>query len=499
MRQLLLHLRPADANQRLFLGFAALLLLGGGLAGWRQQPALLLPALAVPLLLVALVRWQWLYYGLFLTLPFSHEFGLPGGLQMDVPSEPLMLSLLVCVPLALRLGPGGWRQLAPREWRHPLLLLPLLLLAWAALDTCFSVDKLRSVKYLLAKCWYLTPFLLGSLLVLRRPADFWRLAACYVGGAVASLLWVLPRQASVHFSFAQVNWPIQPFYRNHVIYATTLALLLPLAAGLAAQAAGRPRRWLWRGAAALLLGGLVLSYTRASWLSLPVAGLAYGIMRLRLMRPVLLGLALAVAGATAYFVHEANFMRFRPDFTQTVWHGGDLAAHLRSTYKLRDVSGMERVYRWVAAARMVADKPFTGSGPSTFNPTYKRYTVSSFRTYVSANHEGSTVHNYFLMQLAEQGIPAFVLFCLLVGTALLTAERLYHATRPYPELHRVALAASLSLIIILFHLTLNELVENDKIGSVFFVSLAVLIRCGTWLKEAQASEASAARPLAGQA
>ena len=119
MRQLLLHLRPADANQRLFLGFAALLLLGGGLAGWRQQPALLLPALAVPLLLVALVRWQWLYYGLFLTLPFSHEFGLPGGLQMDVPSEPLMLSLLVCVPLALRLGPGGWRQLAPPRVAPP--------------------------------------------------------------------------------------------------------------------------------------------------------------------------------------------------------------------------------------------------------------------------------------------------------------------------------------------------------------------------------------------
>ncbi|QKG56934.1 O-antigen ligase family protein [Hymenobacter sp. BRD128] len=242
-----------------------------------------------------------------------------------------------------------------------------------------------------------------------------------------------------------------------------------------------------------------MSYTRASWLSLPEAALVYWVMRLRLTRVLLLGVALGVAGATVYFVSNENFMRFRPNFEKTIWHGGNLAAHLQSTYKFQDVSGMERVYRWVAAARMIADKPLTGSGPSTFNPTYKRYTVSSFRTYVSANHEGSTAHNYFLLQLAEQGIPAFALFCLLVGTTLLTAERLYHATRPYPELHRVVLVVSLSFVIILSHLFLNELVENDKVGSIFFVTLAMLIRCGTWLEEAQATEVSAARQLTGQA
>jgi O-antigen ligase len=497
MNQLLLRLRPADASQRLFLGFVALLVLGGVLAAGLRQPALLLPALAVPALVLALTRWQWLYYGLFLTLAFSHEFSLPGGLKMDVPSEPLMLALLGCAPLALLLGPGGLRQLAPREWRHPLLVLPLMLLAWAALDTYFSVDKVKSVKYLLAKCWYLAPFLLGSLLVLRRPADFWRLAACYVGGVVASLFWVLPRQASVNFSFAKTNWPIQPFYTNHVIYATTLALLLPFAVGLAAQAATPARRRLWLGAALLLFVGLILSYTRASWLSIPVAGMLYWVMRLRLTRVLLLGVSLAVAGATIYFVSNENFMRFRPDFEKTIWHGGNLAAHLQSTYKFQDVSGMERVYRWVAAARMIADKPLTGSGPSTFNPTYKRYTVSSFRTYVSANHEGSTAHNYFLLQLAEQGAPAFLLFCILVGTALLTAERLYHATRHRPELHRVVLVVSMSFVIILSHLFLNELVENDKVGSIFFVTLAMLIRSGTWLEE-ELSEPLAARKLPGQ-
>jgi O-antigen ligase len=481
MRQLLLRLRPADASQWVFIGFVGLLLTGGALAIQRQQSTLVLPALAVLGLGLLLTRWQWLYYALFLTLPFSREIELSSGLSLDVPSEPLMLALLGCVPLALLLGPGSLSQLPRREWRHPLLVLPLVMLAWAALDIYFSTNTVKSFKYVLAKCWYLVPFLLGSLLLLRRPADFWRLAACYVAAAVVSLAWVLPRHAGIGFSFARVNWAIQPFYLNHVIYATTLALLLPLAGGLAAQAPTPTRRRWWLAAGAVLLFGLITSYTRASWLSLPVAGIFYWVLRLRLTRVVLLGVALAAAGSAAYFVSSSNFMRFAPDYEKTIWHGGNLAAHLESTYKFQDVSGMERVYRWVAAARMIADKPLVGSGPATFYPEYKRYTVSGFRTYVSNNLEHSTAHNYFLLLLAEQGVPGFVLFCALVATALLTAERLYHASAQRPDVHRVVLAVSLSLVIILCHLFLNELVEVDKIGSVFFVALAMLIRSGTWL------------------
>ena len=174
-----------------------------------------------------------------------------------------------------------------------------------------------------------------------------------------------------------------------------------------------------------------------------MAGIFYVVLRLRLTRVVLVGVGLSVAGAATYFVSGDNFMRFAPDYEKTIWHGGNLQAHLESTYKLEDVSGMERVYRWVAAARMVADKPLVGSGPATFYPEYKRYTVSSFRTYVSQNFEQSTTHNYFLLTLAEQGIPGFLLLCALAATALLTAERLYHASAGRPEVRRVVLGREL--------------------------------------------------------
>jgi len=157
----LLRLRQVlDGPQWLFVGFVGLLLLGGAAAALAHQPALLLPALLAVGLLLALVEWRWVYYALFAVLPFSQEIGLFGGLSMDVPSEPLMLVLTACVGLALLLRQG---TLPRREWGHPLFIILALMLVWTAVDTVFSVDYTKSLKYLLAKVWYLVPFVLGTL------------------------------------------------------------------------------------------------------------------------------------------------------------------------------------------------------------------------------------------------------------------------------------------------------------------------------------------------
>jgi O-antigen ligase len=204
------------------------------------------------------------------------------------------------------------------------------------------------------------------------------------------------------------------------------------------------------------------------------------VLRYRMTWAVLLTAALSFIGLALYFSDPSRFMRFAPDFEKTIFNGDNFEKHLEATYKLEDVSGMERVYRWVAASQMIADKPVTGSGAATFYPEYKRYTVSGFRTYVSDNPEKSTTHNYFLLQLAEQGVPGFLLFFTLLSVALLLGERLYHRSR-VTEHRQIVLATVLSLIVIIFHLLLNELIEVDKIGSVFFVCLAILIRSESWI------------------
>jgi O-antigen ligase len=213
-------------------------------------------------------------------------------------------------------------------------------------------------------------------------------------------------------------------------------------------------------------------------------------MRLRLTKWVLLSAVVSTTLSVSYIATGDNYLEFAPNYERTVFNGQNFEKHLAATYKLQDVSGMERVYRWVAAARMIADKPLVGSGAATFYPEYKRYTVKSFRTYVSENPEKSTTHNYFLLQLAEQGIPGFLLFVILIITTLLKAESLYHRSYHRPEVRRVVLAAMLSFVIIVFHLILNELVEVDKIGPVFFICLALFIRADSWLKERSEQQVS---------
>ncbi|MCC3159646.1 O-antigen ligase family protein [Hymenobacter sp. 15J16-1T3B] len=485
MNTWLTRLRPRDTPERVFVAFVLLLLVGGVVGVAARSPlAGVLPALVAIGVGVLIIDWRWLYYLLLSTLAFSQELKI-GTFTLDVPSEPLMLLLLGCLGIALL---SGRIELSRREVLHPIVLILGLMLLWAGVSTLFSVDTTKSVKYLLAKTWYLGPFLFITLMLLRRPADVWRVAACHAGGACVTVLYTAVRHATVGFSFAGINWAIQPFYINHVIYATVLALLLPYAfygRQNAAPGSGA-RRW-WQWAVWVLVFGLFFSYTRASMLSIPIAAGFYWIMRLRFTRWVLLGALLGVGAGATYFVQQNNYMLYAPDFEKTVFNGGNFEKHLEATYKLQDVSGMERVYRWVAAARMLADKPVTGSGPSTFYPEYKRYTVKSFRTYVSDNPEHSTTHNYFLLQLAEQGVPGFVLFAVLLCVALITAENLYHRAAGWPALRRVVLAATLSLIVIIFHLTLNELIEVDKIGSFFFISLAVLIKCQRWLGEPAAA------------
>ena len=135
---------PQDPTQRLFAGLMGLLLAGGAGALLLASPLPLLPVTAGLGLLLLFTDWRLLYFLFFLTLPFSREIGIAGGLSLDVPSEPLMLVLTGCMGASLLMRR---HQLPARELRHPLLILLLLTLFWAGLSTLFSVDTTKSIKF----------------------------------------------------------------------------------------------------------------------------------------------------------------------------------------------------------------------------------------------------------------------------------------------------------------------------------------------------------------
>ena len=136
---------------------------------------------------------------------------------------------------------------------------------------------------------------------------------------------------------------------------------------------------------------------------------------------------------------------------------------------------MERVYRWVAAGHMTPERPFFGWGPGNFVNFYKPFAVTSFQTYVSDNPEQSGIHSYFFMTLVEQGVPGLLIFLALLVVFFLRGEHLYHALEPYPLRRNIVLTVLLSTTVITAFLLINDLIETDKVGSFFFINLALLI------------------------
>jgi O-antigen ligase len=133
---------------------------------------------------------------------------------------------------------------------------------------------------------------------------------------------------------------------------------------------------------------------------------------------------------------------------------------------------------------MFVEKPITGFGPNSFYNQYKSYTVNRFQTWVSDNPEHSTVHNYFLLTLCEQGIIGLILFCALYFGMLLKAQSLYHCFQNQ-FYGQVALCIGLVLSMLGVVNFMSDMIETDKLGSLFWLSLGILLLLDQKLKEEQ--------------
>ncbi len=267
---------------------------------------------------------------------------------------------------------------------------------------------------------------------------------------------------------------MSPFQRNHVNYAATLSLFFPFIwfARLWYPPKSK-KRWFLNMVLIFMLGAIYLTYTRAAYIALAIAAGAYFVIRFRLVRLVLALSVAAALGFITYMVADNNYLEYAPNYDTTIAHK-KFDNLIEATAKMEDISTMERLYRWVAGVRMSAERPLAGFGPGNFYNYYKSYTVTGFQTYVSDNPEKSGIHSYYLMTLVEQGVIGLVLFLILSFYALIRGETIYHQSKNRDRKH-IVMALLLCLIVIDAFLIINDLVETDKAGSFFFLSMAVLI------------------------
>lgn len=458
-----------NRNQLAFAGLGLLFLLAACMSVLSDNYIILLLPFGFLFFLAGWNYKELLFFALLASLPFSMEYQFSENLGTDFPDEALMIAVSFFFLAFLVYRPAAWRG----SLSHPLLLFLYVYLCWLLLTVFFSGDWLVSLKYFLAKSWYLGAFVLAPLAVFHSKKKLIRAAICLLGALFLVICIILFRHYQSGFRFADASDVVQPFFRNHVNYSAMLVCLLP--AGIACYCLTENKR---RKAGILLalivaLAALFFSYARGAWLA-AVAGLvAYGLLRRKWLFAAFLFSILLVAGAFTWFKSKDRYLQYAHHYQTTIFHK-DFSEHLVSTYRLRDLSTAERFYRWVAGVRMIKDNWLTGYGPNTFYENYKPYAVPVFKTWVSDNPERSTVHNYFLLLAIEQGLPGLLFFLLLLGALFWYAQQLYHRVedRFWKSVAAVA-AIMLSMLLVLNFL--SDLVETDKAGSLFYACLALLV------------------------
>lgn len=447
-----------------------------------QQPLFMLIPFAwllVPVFVIA--QPEILFWALVIALPLSTELNITPHLGLDFPDE-IFLMILTGITVAKMIHQPKWVPYSLRQ--HPLFMWLIIYMLWIVITSLYSVEPVLSLKFLLAKIWYVIPFVVLPQVILTSKSRIQKMAICFLIPMLFVVIQTLIRHSFYHFSFENVKKTLSPFFRNHVNYSSMLVCLLPVGwcAWKLTPADSAKRKWIMLG---LLIGltGLVLAYSRGAWIALLLGFSAIWVIRKKLMGALVMIAILGVIISSAWLVTDKNYMQFAPDHDKTFFHT-NFGEHMRATVELKDVSTAERFYRWIAGVHMLADKPVTGFGPNSFYPHYKPYTVGRFETWVSDNKEHSTVHNYFILAALEQGIIGLVLFCVLYFGMLLQVQRLYH--RFQSRFYRnVALTVGIVLIMIGVINTMSDMIETDKIGSLFWLCLGMIILLDAKNKEEQ--------------
>lgn len=463
---------PTDDQQQLLFNAFAVVLLFSLFLGIATE-LYFLAGLPVALMVayIAVVDFKKLFFLLLFFIPLSTEVNLPGGFGTDLPTEPLMAGLMgIYLLYVLRNG----KEMSSNFVRHPMSLLLLLHVGWIFATTLTSDLFFVSFKYSLAKTWYVVVFyfMAGSLLKTEKDIKtvFWVIFIPLTFTIFVTLI----RHSAYGFSFEKVHKVLWPFHRNHVNYAAMLALFFPFIwLGIQWYPKGHWKRIVLMVALPIYLVGIYLSFTRAAYAAILIALGFYYIVRLHLVKPmVVLTIAVAI-GFVAYMVNNNTYLDYAPNFERTITHTS-FDNLVEATFEMEDLSTMERVYRWVAGGHMTNDHPWMGFGPGNFVNFYKSYTVTDFKTYVSRNEDLSGVHSYYLMTLIEQGIFGMIIFLVLSFYMLIKGEVIYHQTTNLDR-RRILLMALLCIVVIDAFLIINDLIETDKIGPFFFISMAVMV------------------------
>lgn len=414
-----------------------------------------------------------LYFALVFLAPLSITLRrLVPGLPFDFwfPTEPILVFLL----LMLIFKSVKEHFFLTELTNHPIFWSIILYLGWIVISIVPSEMTVVSIKYFLVRFWFIGVFFYLSVIMFRKDSlninkFLWAFTS---GMTLVVILTLIKHVGSGLLNQRAAHSACAPFFIDHTSYGAALAFTIPITVYFAFNSKGFFTRILSLALTLFFTAALILSYSRAAWLSLLVASGVWVLVYLKIrFRTVLI--TILILGATFFTFQNEIKWRLERNTTDS---SGNIMEHVHSIFNIRtDASNLERINRWNAALDMFEERPVFGWGPGTYQFLYAPFQRSYLKTIISTNFGTlGNAHSEYLGLMAETGIFAVFGYILIIVFALSKGFKLILTLRN-KEHRGVVLACIIGLITYVFHGFLNNFLDSDKIAAPFWGFIAIIV------------------------
>lgn len=438
---------------------------------FMDKPYLILLPIGVLVGLLAIYKPNWVIYFVIFSAPFSFNFEnlTDAGIGFYFPTEPILFGLLLLfIAKILHKNPIPKKILL-----HPITILIAIQITWIIITCVMSSMPIVSLKFLVSRLWFVVVlYLLVGKLFLEQ-LDIKKYIWLYLLPLTIVIGITIVKHAGHGFSEEVGHWIMWPFFKDHTSYGAVIAMLVPPTIALLFHS--KLNGWIKTGSYivfAVLIIGLILSYTRAAWLSLVIVAAVWVCMVLRVRFKILLGIA--VAGITFFFAIQDQLIIALEKNNQD--SSDNYSEHITSMINISsDASNLERLNRWGCAMRMFADRPLFGFGPGTYMFLYAPYQIEKEKTIISTNlGDAGNAHSEYLGPLAEMGLFGGLCMLALVLMTSQLAFTLFFRLKNKDE-RIMILGIYLGLLSYFIHGILNNFLDTDKVSCLFWPFIVYLV------------------------
>ena len=389
-------------------------------------------------------------------------------LSISIPAEPMLAGLLLLFIAKLAHNLSFDKKIT----HHPISIVIYLMFIWMIITTISSEMPVVSIKFVVSRLWFIIPAYFMCAVLFKNPKNINRFIWLYIAGLIIVVIYTIIHHATKGFDGDTAHWVMSPFYNDHTAYGAALAIYIVLCAAYLFMPNMRSSKRLGVVLTlCLLLLAIVLSFCRASWISLFAALGVLICVLLKIKFKYIAVIAVVLIGLFFTFQQQIFDSLSKNDQDAS----GNIVENVKSMTNITtDASNLERINRWNSAFRMFEERPVLGWGPGTYQFIYAPFQESKNKTIISTNSgDMGNAHSEYIGTLAEQGVAGALLVVTIVIVFMYNGLMTYRRAKNR-ESRILVLAATLALLGYYIHGTLNNFLDTDKLAVPVWSCMAII-------------------------